>query len=365
MASVRQHRKSRFWYACITLPGGRQKQFSTGLDCEKEALAVAVAAESAARRLHVQPHQLRAALDRLASEYVPAEDSRPGTWLLGWLESRRGTCAPKTFLTYQTTIQGAERWLESRGVDSFAKMTVGVVADLRAHWEMSSSPSTANDKIKHLRIALKLAVGAGFLDKNPAEGIIALKVPRTLRREFRPMEIEMLLPVLHGEWRGMFFLGLLTGQRINDLAILKWSQVDLVAETVCFHASKTGRLVALPLVREVVEVLADLPAGDSPEAFVFAKISKMTPPRRSNAFREILASVGLARPVKAKTLPGGRKTSELSFHSLRHTATSRLKSAGVSDAIARAIIGHESAAVSRSYTHFDMETMRAAMAKCF
>jgi hypothetical protein len=40
-----------------------------------------------------------------------------------------------------------------------------------------------------------------------------------------------------------------------------------------------------------------------------------------------------------------------------------LKAAGVSDAIARAIIGHESAAVSRSYTHFDMATMRREMAR--
>ena len=55
--------------------------------------------------------------------------------------------------------------------------------------------------------------------------------------------------------------------------------------------------------------------------------------------------------------------SELSFHSLRHTATSMLKKAGVSDSIARAIIGHESAAISRLYTHLDMDTMRTALEK--
>ena len=40
-----------------------------------------------------------------------------------------------------------------------------------------------------------------------------------------------------------------------------------------------------------------------------------------------------------------------------------LKAAGVADSIARAIIGHESKAVSRVYTHLDLETMRAALDK--
>ena len=56
-----------------------------------------------------------------------------------------------------------------------------------------------------------------------------------------------------------------------------------------------------------------------------------------------------------------RTTSELSFHCLRHTATSLLKNAGVSDAVARDIIGHDSAAVSAHYTHIDTATKRGAV----
>ena len=46
-----------------------------------------------------------------------------------------------------------------------------------------------------------------------------------------------------------------------------------------------------------------------------------------------------------------------------HTATSLLKNAGVSDVVARDIVGHESEAVSRNYTHIDAETKRAALDK--
>ena len=56
-----------------------------------------------------------------------------------------------------------------------------------------------------------------------------------------------------------------------------------------------------------------------------------------------------------------REVSKLSFHCLRHTATSMLKNAGVSDAVARDIIGHDTEAISRVYTHIDMAAKRKAI----
>jgi site-specific recombinase XerD len=40
-----------------------------------------------------------------------------------------------------------------------------------------------------------------------------------------------------------------------------------------------------------------------------------------------------------------------------------LKNAGVSDTIAREIIGHDSEALNRVYTHIEPETLRAAAVK--
>ena len=47
--------------------------------------------------------------------------------------------------------------------------------------------------------------------------------------------------------------------------------------------------------------------------------------------------------------------------SLRHSVVTMLKAAGVSDFIAREIVGHESAAVSRQYTHLTTDDKLAAM----
>ena len=71
---------------------------------------------------------------------------------------------------------------------------------------------------------------------NPATQIPKLREEETARREFRTAEIDLLLPTLTGEWRGIFLLGLYTGQRLNDLAELRWRNVDLEKKTVAFTA---------------------------------------------------------------------------------------------------------------------------------
>jgi integrase len=52
---------------------------------------------------------------------------------------------------------------------------------------------------------------------------------------------------------------------------------------------------------------------------------------------------------------------ELSFHALRHTATSLMKNAGISPAIVQDIIGHESPAISAHYTRIEESTKRGAV----
>jgi len=58
---------------------------------------------------------------------------------------------------------------------------------------------------------------------------------------------------------------------------------------------------------------------------------------------------------------GRRESGGLGFHCLRHTATTLLKRAGASDVVAREIIGHDTAAVSRTYSHIDTATLRNAI----
>jgi len=114
--------------------------------------------------------------------------------------------------------------------------------------------------------------------------------------------------------------------------------------------------------------LASLPASDNPNDFIFPRAARAKRTASlSNQFRDILVAPRLIepRPRGHKSTGKGRdqahEASEISFHSLRHSAVTMLKAAGVSDFMAREIVGHESAAVSRQYTHLTTYDKRAAM----
>jgi integrase len=361
MASVRKHPKSAFWYACITLPDGTRRQFSTGLTDKDDALAIAHAAERAFVRS--TSHDLRSRLSRLADDYAPAKTADPCAWLLFWVKTREREISPKTANSYRSNLQSIADALRAQGINNFSQLTTPVLTGIRDAMASSYTASSVNLRIDILRIALAAAVDEGLLPTNPAKKVPFLSVGASTRREFRPDEIKALLAHLTGEWRALVILAIYTAQRLNDLAGLQWRNIDLEAKTIRFHAAKTGALVSLPLTQSSMDALTSLPSSDSLDAPVFPGIHKLPVPSRSNHFRLLLSQIGLAEPpAKGKKKTDAlRVMSPLCFHSLRHTATTYLKAAGVSDSIARAIVGHESKAISDHYTHLDMETMRKAL----
>jgi integrase len=365
MASVRRKSSSRYWHACITGPDGKQRQFSTGLADRAEALAAAHAAERALR-VHAQPDQLRRALDRLAADYAPADQhtGTPADYLRAWPETRKNEIAPSSYASYLTSCRAAADWLDAQRLTSWPQITPARLIAMRDEWCKTLHGRTVNTRLK----ALSAALAKSPLQENPCRHVPPVRAEAVVRRDFRPAELALVLDACPPDWRVMVILGLYTGQRLGDLATLRWRNIDLAAGTIAFMAQKTQRLICLPLAPPALDALLTLSPGENPDDPLFPRLASITGGCRSNEFRDILHSVGLAtdrRPTAKDQRPTakGRARPELSFHSLRHTATTALKAAGVSDAIARAIIGHESAAVSRSYTHLDMQTMREAIQK--
>jgi integrase len=190
------------------------------------------------------------------------------------------------------------------------------------------------------------------------------------RRPFTAAELRRVLQACGDtEWRGMVLFGIYTGARLGDIARLTWRAADLQTKEIAFTTGKTGRRMILPLAKPLRDYLESLPSTENPDAPIFpqAAASAKWTGTLSNGFYEVIVSAGLAEPRTKQSTGRGRNASrpvgELSFHSLRHSATTFLKAAGVSDALAREIIGHDSAAISRGYTHLSTEDLRAAMDK--
>jgi integrase len=168
--------------------------------------------------------------------------------------------------------------------------------------------------------------------------------------------------------------GLYTGQRLGDLASLNWGQIDLERDEIRLMTRKTGKHLLIPIAQPLREHLLAIASEDNPRGPVHPRSFGIVNAQDgrvgtlSNQFSDLLVAAGLrpARNHQGRGIgrDGKREGLDTSFHSLRHTAVSLLKDAGVPDAVVMALVGHESAAMSHRYTHVGKEALARA-AKTF
>jgi integrase len=291
------------------------------------------------------------------------------SWCETWLQAKAIEAEASTHARYARIV---ERFIACIGAKANRDLSTLQAVDITRFRDREAkelSRATANLSLKVLRVCFGEAVRQGLLTVNPAVRVPVLKTgDKSARRAFTLPEIKRILKACGGdmEWRGLVLFGLYLGQRLGDLAKLTWRAVNFESGEITFTARKTGRRIVLPLVQPLIEYLSALPAGDNPNAFIFPNSAthKRTA-SLSNQFREILVDAGLVEPRGHEATKKGRsqarEPSEISFHSLRHSAVTMLKAYGRSDFIAREIVGHESAAVSRQYTHLSTDDLRNAL----
>jgi integrase len=84
----------------------------------------------------------------------------------------------------------------------------------------------------------------------------------------------------------------------------------------------------------------------------------------SGRFKAIMEAANIkGRTVRDGESSKGRRTSSLSFHSLRHSFVSALANAGVPAEVRQKLSGHADDRSHATYTHHETETLRAAIAK--
>ncbi len=160
-----------------------------------------------------------------------------------------------------------------------------------------------------------------------------------------------------------------TGARWSELTSVTWGLVDLRNRVLVLHPSttKNGRVRALPLEGELVDVLEELEAvharrlGERPgeNALVFVSpLWRPWQPQRRNALRvfyRLLEAAGIERRDSL-----GR---QLDIHALRTTFGTRLARRGVPLATAQKILGHSTPALTAEhYTRLAVDDLREGVA---
>lgn len=377
MASLKKFPRCKFWYACYTMPDGKRVQRSTKQTDRKKAQKIADEVEMVWKdKLSARQTQrlIAEVYEKASGTNLHSESTTK--YFNKWLGRRKGEVADTTFKFYRSKALSFLKFLGGKSDDPIQDVSPQDVLRFRDEEVKRVKPATVNHGVKFLRIIFEDAKRDCMIADNPAEGVRLLKKTDTLvRRPFTLEEIRKVLAVSDNEWKSIIMFGLYTGQRLKDIALLKWLNLDLDSGEVRIRSSKTRRSTVIPIAPPLLEHIRGLDGGYDPEAYVHGIAAGRVEAQGktgtlSRQFREILVKAGLAekRPHrKADRVDNGRVgrrlTSPLSFHSLRHTATSMLKNAGVSSAVVQDIIGHESAAMSAIYTHIDEATKKSALDK--
>jgi len=286
-----------------------------------------------------------------------------------WLQGKKATKAEGTFLKYDNAINN---FLSSLGLR--ARLNVNQIAPrdvLRfreAEIADGKSSSTANDRIKIVRMAFTTARRQGYITHNPAEAVEML--PEDAEPAKQPFDIDQVKALLRaatGDWKGAIMVALYTGARLQDVANMRWESVDIQNKWIAFRVGKTKKRIKLPVHDALHDFLLELPTPDSEKAFLFPSLAGKGTGGRSGlsmAFARIMERSKVRGEVaRERAGEAGRTVNSLSFHSFRHTLTSIMANAGVPVEVRQKFTGHASAEMNQHYTHHEIATLRAAIEK--
>lgn len=374
MASIHRQTGKPNWFCAYTDQTGTPRFKSTQTPNRKQAEKICGAIQKAvndARYGELTADRARAIVESVVSDIARASGvtmSRQtvADFFNGWINAKGAS--ESTLIRYRGIVREFLKHLGKKADGSLQSLTDTDIQTFRDKLAANSSTGNVNTYLKVIRTALSLAVKKNLLTRSPAIGVDKLdQHDKHQRLPFSIPALKKILEVASDEWRTMIFNGLYTGLRLSDCANLTAANLDLLKAEYTLTEKKTGKTRIIEIAKPLLRHLEELDLGDDPAAPLCPNLYGKTQGWLSNQFYDLLSSVGLV-PVrnhqsKKKGRDVRRTQSALTFHSLRHTATSLLKNAGVSDSIARDIIGHESVAVSRQYTHIETGTRRAALDK--
>jgi integrase len=378
MASVRKKSGSRFWFGCFLMPDGRRVQRSTKSKDKMEALQIALSWERATRQKATveQSRKVIAGIVKVVHGNDACDETVKG-FFDRWEARKAAEIDAGTVKKYKAILKSFAESLSGRWTTPLAEVTTNQVARWRDGLANRLAPGTANFHLKIVRSVFRDAKLEGLVQETPAGGIkllrrsVGQKRARS-KRPFRPSELKKILAAVpaDSEWSGMILAGLYTGQRLKDIALMRW--LDIKDGWWKSEAVKTARPVCVPLAKPLADWLADWKKKTRservfPKAAGFVERAAGNTGTLSNQFYALLTKAGLVQKRSHDSLGKGRSASRdggnLSFHCLRHTTNSLLKNAGVQESVAMDFVGHESESMSRLYTHVPEESLLAAVKK--
>jgi len=218
----------------------------------------------------------------------------------------------------------------SRSIHEISKRdVVGVISAI----EQRGAPAAANKTLKSLKTFLRWCVGRAVLDQSPAEGVPLPAKEVARDRVLNDQELARVILAarkMEGPYGGIVELLALTGKRREEVARMKWDELDLARRTWTLPKSRTKNAKE-HLVHLSEQAIAVLKRVDKKEPFVFSVLG-------TKPFQEF--SKGKGRLDQLSSATGWR------LHDLRRTCVSGMARLGIAPHVADKILNHQAGTIS-------------------
>lgn len=377
MASVHRDPRSPsgVWYCRLTTVDGRRVWRSTKKRNKRQAQILCDAwqqaeLEAANEGLTKQraAQILNETLRRIGSGAI--ERITTQRWLEDWLEGKRGI-SPATRLGYKQAIAEFLAYLGPKGANRLLEAITE--ADIRGFTALlrkeGRSPTTVNKLVrKYLSVPFEKARRQGKIQFNPVIATDPEPADSPARRDtFTPEQVSRLIAASgeQRDWAGAITLAYTCGGRLQDIANLKWSSLDLEYGILSFRDRKLRRPTIVALHPDFDDWIAKGAFPDDPEAYVFPTLANKSGAGRnglSRAFERIMERAGIKpRLIRERTGGKSRSLRALSFHSFRHSAASAVFNGAALREITRRVTNHAAGGVVDRYIHEDLLALREAV----
>jgi integrase len=211
--------------------------------------------------------------------------------------------------------------------------------------------NTVKQEVTRLKSIFKMAIEKELITSNPCDGIKFPKVNDQRMRTLEPHEEATFFNAFTGRYYTKYLpivkLALLTGMRLTEVVELEWKEINFEASLIALPAkrAKGKKFHYIGLSDAALEILKTLRENKKPSTRVFHGVNKY------------VASRAVARRCDQIGLP------DVTMHTLRHTAITRMAEADVNLVTISKQVGHADVKVTQGYVHPKPATLRAAAEK--
>ena len=314
-------------------------------------------------------------LEGVKAERRNWEDKQPALTLADAFDAyeksaNRPDSGARTLADYRGYFGGFLSWIATNRPDylELRDVTQEDAQDYANDLKAKASAGTYNKRVVFFRCLWRVLADhpKARLVCNPWEKVKKREVIEHTRRELTIEELAKVCGSVTGEMRTLFAVGVYTGLRLGDCALLDWGEVDLVRRRICLIPRKTkrhahGKPVIIPIHPTLADILAETPAKKR-KGYVVPELAELYDHNDSLLCRRISAVFAAAGISTQSKKEGERAKVDVGFHSLRHTFVSLSANAGAPLAIVQAIVGHSNPAMTRHYFHEQESALTTAVA---